>query len=327
MRTGAKWTVAWLDLPLLTCVINGEPRANTKSAITFTSLFPGHWWSGLREASLPSSLSSFSFLPSGNPRPERCTVITRIAETFIRFGSFEIFKGTDETTGRSGPSPGNRALLFRMIDYVNRFFYRDIWRAHGGDEAPPAGSPEARPRVQGEGLHAERLDAFLHRRSTLQAMMVVDLCPCGSDVRGGGASHGGDGGAVAAGGLVPWRAEHGQHVDHGSDHRLRALRLHGPLRPGVHLQPLGRRRTLFLPQSAAHVSLELWQALRHVAPCPPGGNGPRRHPQAVLRSHVQRPLPTRIAPQGARKNRNWEMADGFLQSDFSHSSVSCSWGW
>ena len=28
----------------------------------------------------------------GNPIHERCTVITRIAPTFLRFGSFEIFK-------------------------------------------------------------------------------------------------------------------------------------------------------------------------------------------------------------------------------------------
>ena len=28
----------------------------------------------------------------GNPIRERCTVITRIAPTFLRFGSFEIFK-------------------------------------------------------------------------------------------------------------------------------------------------------------------------------------------------------------------------------------------
>ncbi|CAI8003628.1 Protein adenylyltransferase SelO, mitochondrial, partial [Geodia barretti] len=38
-------------------------------------------------------------LYSGNPIQERCTVITRIAPTFIRFGSFEIFKARDRETG------------------------------------------------------------------------------------------------------------------------------------------------------------------------------------------------------------------------------------
>lgn len=36
----------------------------------------------------------------GNEINERCTVISRIAETFIRFGTFEIFKTCDEFTGK-----------------------------------------------------------------------------------------------------------------------------------------------------------------------------------------------------------------------------------
>jgi uncharacterized protein YdiU (UPF0061 family) len=35
----------------------------------------------------------------GNAIAEQATVITRIAQTFLRFGSFEIFKPTDSTTG------------------------------------------------------------------------------------------------------------------------------------------------------------------------------------------------------------------------------------
>ena len=36
---------------------------------------------------------------SGNAKPERCSVVLRIAPTFLRFGSFEIFKATDPNTG------------------------------------------------------------------------------------------------------------------------------------------------------------------------------------------------------------------------------------
>ncbi len=46
-------------------------------------------------------------LYNGNAIEERATVITRLAETFIRFGSFEIAKATDPMTGRAGPSAGN----------------------------------------------------------------------------------------------------------------------------------------------------------------------------------------------------------------------------
>jgi serine/tyrosine/threonine adenylyltransferase len=43
---------------------------------------------------------------TGNPIQERCTIITRIAPSFLRFGSFEIFKATDKFTNRAGPSAG-----------------------------------------------------------------------------------------------------------------------------------------------------------------------------------------------------------------------------
>lgn len=50
-------------------------------------------------------------------------IVTRVAPTFLRFGSFEIFKPRDERTGRAGPSAGNDALRVTMLEYaVQRFF-------------------------------------------------------------------------------------------------------------------------------------------------------------------------------------------------------------
>lgn len=37
--------------------------------------------------------------PTGNAIRERCTIITRLAPTFLRFGSFEVFKTIDSQTG------------------------------------------------------------------------------------------------------------------------------------------------------------------------------------------------------------------------------------
>uniref|UniRef100_A0A4W5L5W8 Selenoprotein O n=1 Tax=Hucho hucho TaxID=62062 RepID=A0A4W5L5W8_9TELE len=67
---------------------------------------------------------------SGNPRKERCSVVLRIAPTFIRFGSFEIFKATDENTGRQGPSYGHDAIRGQMMDYVIENFYPEIQQNH-----------------------------------------------------------------------------------------------------------------------------------------------------------------------------------------------------
>jgi uncharacterized protein YdiU (UPF0061 family) len=65
-------------------------------------------------------------LYSGNPIQERCTVITRIAPTFIRFGSFEIFKTRDRETGRVGPSVGREDILHQLLDFVTQSYYPQV---------------------------------------------------------------------------------------------------------------------------------------------------------------------------------------------------------
>lgn len=71
----------------------------------------------------------------GRARLERATVIVRAAPTFLRFGSFEIFRGRDEHTGREGPSHGLEGeMLPRMIDFVCRtYFPAEVRAADPGD--------------------------------------------------------------------------------------------------------------------------------------------------------------------------------------------------
>uniref|UniRef100_G1TWD8 Selenoprotein O n=1 Tax=Oryctolagus cuniculus TaxID=9986 RepID=G1TWD8_RABIT len=71
----------------------------------------------------------------GNPRQEPCAVVLRLAPTFLRFGSFEIFKPTDEHTGRAGPSVGRNDIRVQMLDYVIGSFYPELQAAHG-DRVP-----------------------------------------------------------------------------------------------------------------------------------------------------------------------------------------------
>uniref|UniRef100_A0A0B7A2E6 Selenoprotein O n=1 Tax=Arion vulgaris TaxID=1028688 RepID=A0A0B7A2E6_9EUPU len=72
---------------------------------------------------------------NGNPIQERCTLVLRIAPTFLRFGSFEIFKPTDSETGRAGPSVGRKDMLNTMLDYTIQNFYPVIWKEHSGNKA------------------------------------------------------------------------------------------------------------------------------------------------------------------------------------------------
>uniref|UniRef100_W5LK77 Selenoprotein O n=1 Tax=Astyanax mexicanus TaxID=7994 RepID=W5LK77_ASTMX len=63
-------------------------------------------------------------------KPERCSVVLRIAPTFIRFGSFEIFNPADDFTGRQGPSAGRHDIRAQLLDYVIETFYPEIQADH-----------------------------------------------------------------------------------------------------------------------------------------------------------------------------------------------------
>ncbi|XP_014674524.1 PREDICTED: selenoprotein O-like isoform X2 [Priapulus caudatus] len=71
---------------------------------------------------------------NGNTIWEKATVILRIAPTFLRFGSFEIFKPTDEFTGRKGPSVGRNDILVKMLDYVIETFFPEIHKKQKGSQ-------------------------------------------------------------------------------------------------------------------------------------------------------------------------------------------------
>ena len=64
---------------------------------------------------------------SGAVIDEKCAVVMRVAPTFMRFGSFEIFKPEDERTGREGPSVGLRDQMTpAMLEYVVNNFYPEL---------------------------------------------------------------------------------------------------------------------------------------------------------------------------------------------------------
>lgn len=66
---------------------------------------------------------------TGDTRPERASIITRIAPSFIRFGSFEICKTRDPRTGASGPCVGQTDVLRQLFDYVSSTFFSDLYAA------------------------------------------------------------------------------------------------------------------------------------------------------------------------------------------------------
>jgi uncharacterized protein YdiU (UPF0061 family) len=74
-------------------------------------------------------------LYTGSVIREQCCVVSRVAPSFIRFGSFEIFKDYDSLTGHSGPSVGlEKEMLSIMLDYVAMFHFKQIWDAYSSNK-------------------------------------------------------------------------------------------------------------------------------------------------------------------------------------------------
>ena len=75
-----------------------------------------------RAATLVTSTSTVMRDPfyDGNALDEKCTIVSRIAPNFFRFGSFEIFK---KDGSRKGPSPGNERLKEELLDHVVDYYF------------------------------------------------------------------------------------------------------------------------------------------------------------------------------------------------------------
>lgn len=65
----------------------------------------------------------------GHITKERCTVVSRIAPNFFRFGSFEIFKPIMEgesPSARTGPSEGNEVLKKKLLEHALLYFLEEV---------------------------------------------------------------------------------------------------------------------------------------------------------------------------------------------------------
>ena len=154
--------------------------------------------------------------PSLAARPPQ--VVTRIAQSFLRFGSFEICKPEDALTGRAGPSAGQTAPLLALLDHV-----ASLLLGGGGGGRRRGG---ARRAARG-GVRRDR------------------------------AADGGARGGVAMRRLLPRSAQHRQHVGGGRDDRLRAVRVPRLVRPRLCVQRLRQLGALLVRRAARALRLEL----------------------------------------------------------------------
>ena len=195
------------------------------------------------------------------PRSARCCASTSSAR-----------RCTPSASPRPAPSPSSRP--------GGRCAARPCCRA----PCSP-GSPSSHLRVGSFQYAAATGDVDLLRRLADHAIArhhpgaADGRAPLPRAVRGGGRRPGVAGRPVDARRVRPRGHEHRQHDDLGRDHRLRAVRLPGRLRPGHGLQLDRPRRALRLRQPAARGRVEPRPARRGAPPPPrrrPGAGGRTR---------------------------------------------------
>ena len=94
---------------------------------------------------------------TGDARRERASVVTRLAQSFIRFGSFELCKRRDPRSGASGPCVGKPQVIRQLMDYVCASFYTEAEAQYqkqlaecSGDEQRERAREQRDVRVYGE---------------------------------------------------------------------------------------------------------------------------------------------------------------------------------
>lgn len=109
---------------------------------------------------------------TGHPVQERASVVCRLAPTFLRFGSFEIFKSKEESnTERAGPSAAYPLLLPQLLDWTTFHHYKGIWRGAGGGDTLAAEPQDKR------GMYVAVFEEVVRRTATLvAAWQSVGFC-------------------------------------------------------------------------------------------------------------------------------------------------------
>ena len=62
----------------------------------------------------------------GNVIKEKCTIVSRTASNFFRFGSFELFQSSESQGGRVGPSAGNEVLKKKLLDHILIYYLEEM---------------------------------------------------------------------------------------------------------------------------------------------------------------------------------------------------------
>eukprot|EP00053_Salpingoeca_punica_P012363 m.110812 g.110812 ORF g.110812 m.110812 type:complete len:609 (-) comp15928_c0_seq1:586-2412(-) len=112
---------------------------------------------------------------TGNAVMERVSVITRIAPTFIRFGSFEIFKPLLPGNDRAGPSAGQWELMKKMLDFVVESYFPQVWSKHSSDRERYQHFFREVCRLTGELVAAWQCVGFCHGVLNTDNMSILGL--------------------------------------------------------------------------------------------------------------------------------------------------------
>ncbi|CAH8496582.1 unnamed protein product [Schistosoma guineensis] len=137
-KQGERWELQLKGSGLTPFSRQGDGRKVLRSSLREFLCSEAMYYLGIPTTRAASIITSDTLVQrdmfyTGDNITEKASITSRVAKTFIRFGSFEISKSPDPITGRFGPSVGNLTIVSQLTNYVIQQFYPHIWSEYSND--------------------------------------------------------------------------------------------------------------------------------------------------------------------------------------------------
>ncbi|CAH8502729.1 unnamed protein product [Schistosoma haematobium] len=137
-KQGERWELQLKGSGLTPFSRQGDGRKVLRSSLREFLCSEAMYYLGIPTTRAASIITSDTLVErdmfyTGDNITEKASITSRVAKTFIRFGSFEISKSPDPITGRFGPSVGNLTIVSQLTNYVIQQFYPHIWSEYSND--------------------------------------------------------------------------------------------------------------------------------------------------------------------------------------------------
>uniref|UniRef100_T1JEC3 Selenoprotein O n=1 Tax=Strigamia maritima TaxID=126957 RepID=T1JEC3_STRMM len=130
-KNGERWELQLKGCGKTPFSRNGDGRKTLRSSIREFLCCEAMYHLGIPTTRAGACITSKTLIDrdvfcDGNMIKEKATIVTRIAPTFLRFGSFEICLPKSSEYAKCGPSVGENEILLQLLEYTIKNYFPQI---------------------------------------------------------------------------------------------------------------------------------------------------------------------------------------------------------